>query len=82
MRIPNTKPIAEAGTHSFSREQAEPFAIKSLRETFLAYPPAEQARIKAEVAQKLRDEARRRQNQPSALARLAGKVYGICAEDL
>lgn len=82
MRIPNTKPIAEAGTHSFSREQAEPFAIKTLRETFLAYPAAEQARIRAAVAQKLRDEAARRQSQPSALARLARPVYGITSADL
>lgn len=82
MRIPATKPIAEAGSHSFSREQAEPFAIKTLRATFLAYPEAEQARIRAEVAQKLRDEAARRQNQPSALARLARPVYGVTSKDL
>mgnify|MGYP003408194393 FL=1 len=82
MRIPNTRPIAEAGTHSFSREQAEPFAIRALRETFLSYPAAEQARIRAAVAQKLRDEAQRRQNQPSALARLARAVYDIRSEDL
>ena len=71
-----------SGSHSYSREGAEPFAIKTLRETFLAYPEAEQARIRAAVAQKLRDEAARRQNQPSALARLASKVYGIRAEDI
>ena len=82
MRIPNTKPIAETTHHSFSREQAEPFAIRTLRATFLAYPEAEQARIRAEVAQKLRDEARRRQNQPSALARLARAVYGVTTKDL
>ena len=82
MRIPNTKPIAEAGTHSFSREQAEPFAIRTLRATFLAYPEAEQARIRAAVAQKLRDEAARRQSQPSALARLARAVYGVTTKDL
>lgn len=90
MRIPNTKPIADSGTHSFSREQAEPFAIKTLRETFLAYPPQEQERIRAEVRQKLADEARLAEfaarlsngKRPgSALAQLAGPVYGIQVHD-
>jgi len=70
------------GQHSYSREQAEPFAIRTLRETFAAYPPKEQARIRADVIARLRQEATRRQNQPSALARLARQVYGITVEDL
>lgn len=67
------------GTHSLTREQAEPFAIRTLRQTFLSYPPVEQERIRADVAQKLRDERRSKEfaAQRSALARLAGPVYGI-----
>jgi hypothetical protein len=71
-----------SGAHSYSREAAEPFAIKTLRETFLAYPSHAQARIREHVIQRLRDEARRGQRQQSALARLASPVYGIRAEDL
>lgn len=71
-----------SGSHSYSREAAEPFAIKALRETFESYPAAEQARIRADVAQKLRDEARRQQSQSSALARLARAVYGVTTKDL
>lgn len=70
------------GQHSYSQEGALPFAIRTLRETFLSYPPEAQARIRAEVIARLRDEAQRRQNQPSALAKLAGPVYGIAREDL
>lgn len=72
------------GTHSFTREQAEPFAIKSLRETFLSYPPGEQERIRLSVIQQLRGERQSAEfrAQPSALARLAEKVYGITREDL
>ena len=72
------------GTHTMSREQAEPFAIQTLRQTFLSYPPKEQARIRADVLQKLRDELRSIEfkRAPSALFRLAGPVYGITREDL
>jgi hypothetical protein len=70
------------GQHSYSREGAEPFAIKSLRETFLAYPAAEQERVRADVIARLRAEAQRGQRQQSALARMAKRVYGVTAEDL
>ena len=70
------------GQHSYSREQAEPFTIRTLRETFAAYPEREQACIRADVIARLRQEATRRQHQPSALARLAEPVYGITSEDL
>jgi hypothetical protein len=71
-----------SGAHSYSREAAEPFAIRTLRETFEAYPPKEQARIRAEVRAKLLDETRRGQRQKSALARYARPVYGVKIEDL
>jgi hypothetical protein len=82
-----------SGSHSYSREAAEPFAIKSLRETFESYPPKEQARIRADVIARLRDEARSREfaarvandqsKRPgSALARFALAVYGIRVVDL
>ena len=71
-----------SGSHSLTREQAEPFAIKTLRATFLAYPAHEQERIRQHVRERLRDEARRGQKQRSALARLASSVYGIRKEDL
>lgn len=79
-----------AGNHSLTREQAEPFAIKALRETFESYPPNEQARIRADVCRRLRDEARKAEfaarddkgRRPgSALARLAWSVYGVTVED-
>jgi hypothetical protein len=82
MRIPNTKPIAESGSHSFSREQAEPFAIRQLQRDFQQQPARAQTETISRVLRLLHDEARRQQNQPSALARLARKVYGIRAEDL
>lgn len=70
---------AASGRYNSSREQSEPFAIRTLRATFLSYPPAEQERIRADVAQKLRDERRSREfaAAPSALARLARDVYGV-----
>lgn len=71
-----------SGTHSYSRETAEPFAIRSLRETFESYPPYEQERIRADVIRRLCAETQRGQRQQSALARLARKVYGIKAEDI
>lgn len=81
-----------SGSHTYSREAAEPFAIKSLRETFEAYPPKEQARIRADVRNRLRDEARKAEfaartekgdkRAESALARLAWPVYGIRVRDL
>jgi len=74
--------MTASSTNSFSREAAEPFAIRTLREDFAAHPPKEQERIRADVIARLRQEAHRRQNQPSALARLARQVYGITVEDL
>ena len=73
-----------AGNHSLTREAAEPFAIQSLRATFLSYPAHEQARIRNDVIQKLRDELRSIEfkRAPSALFRLAGPVYGITREEL
>lgn len=82
MRQPQTKPIAEAGTHSFTREQAEPFAIRILQQDFQQQPAMAQTETIIRVLRLLRDEARRHQNQPSALARLARQVYGIHAGDL
>lgn len=79
------------GQHSYSREAAEPFAIRTLRETFLSYPPAEQERIRARVKQQLADEARHREFQArlangkrrgSTLSRFAWAVYGIKAEEV
>lgn len=70
------------GQHGYSRESAEPFAIQILRATFLAYPVAEQARVKRDVIERLRAEAQRGQKQPSALSRLASRVYGITSKDL
>lgn len=37
----------QSGSHSYSREAAEPFAIQTLKDQFDAYPPKEQARIRA-----------------------------------
>lgn len=73
-----------SGSHSYSQAAAEPFAIRSLREIFLSYPPAAQARIRADVIARLRAEARGKEfrNQRSALSRLAGPVYGITERDL
>lgn len=81
-----------SGAHSYTREGAEPFAIRSLRETFESYPPHKQEQIRSEVRQKLIDEARSHEfaartdrggKRPgSALARMAWDVYGIRAEDL
>lgn len=82
---------AKSGSHSYSREAAEPFAIRKQRAIFQSYPPAEQARIRADVIARLRSEARGREFQArdekgkqggSALARLAGPVYGVRPEDL
>jgi hypothetical protein len=80
-----------SGAHSYSREQAEPFAIRTLRETFLAYPPKEQEKIRESVKQQLRDEQRSHEfaartdkgkRQGSALARMAWDVYGVSEEDV
>jgi hypothetical protein len=79
------------GSHSMTREQDEPFAIQQLRDTFLSYPPKEQARIREGVIAQLRDEARSHEfaacdgkgKRPgSALSRIAGPVYGISERDL
>jgi hypothetical protein len=82
----------KTGQHSYSREAALPFAIQTLRDTFLSYPPHEQARIKADVIQRLRAElhsfefaahTEKGGKRPgSALWQLAGPVYGITERDL
>lgn len=77
-----TRTATATGSHSFSREQAEPFAIQMLREDFQRQPPRVQTETIARVLRLLADELRRKQSQPSALARLARKVYGITARDL
>jgi hypothetical protein len=82
MRKPNTTPIAEAGTHSFTREQAEPFAIRTLQQDFRQQPARAQTETIERVLRLLREEAQRHQNQPSALARLARTVYGVRTGDL
>ena len=80
-----------SGSHGYSREAAEPFAIKSLRETFAAYPPKEQARIRQGVRQRIAEEQRSREfgarlpngkRRGSELARFAQPVYGVTVEDL
>jgi hypothetical protein len=80
-----------SGAHSYSREAAEPFAIRTLRETFLAYPLKEQEKIRADVIARLRDEARSREfgarlsngkRRGSELEKMAWPVYGVKAEDL
>lgn len=70
------------GTHSFTREQAEPFAIRALQQDFRSQPARAQTETISRVLRLLKDELRRKQNQPSALFRLATKVYGIRDEDL
>jgi hypothetical protein len=82
MALQRTTEGRMSGQHSYSREAAEPFAIRTLRQTFLAYGAKEQARIRADVIARLRYEAQRGQRQKSALARLARAVYGIKSEDL
>lgn len=77
-------------SNALSREQALPFAIRALRETFEAYSPAEQERIRADVARRLRAEAQHHEfsarrsdgkRAGSALAQLAWDVYGVRAPD-
>jgi len=70
------------GQHSYTRETARDFEIRTRRADFLAHSPKEQARIRQDVIARLRQEAARGQRQPSALARQAGPVYGIREEDL
>lgn len=74
------------GSHGYSQEQALSFAVQSLRETFLSYPPAEQERIRADVKARLIAEARsgefagrddKGRRPGSALARMAWDVYGV-----
>lgn len=81
----------KTGQHSYSQEAAQPFAIRALRETFLSYPAAEQARIRADAIARLRAERNSHEfaarddkgRRPgSALARLARDVYGIDERDL
>lgn len=47
-----------SGSHSYSREAAEPFAIRTLRETFQSYPAKEQEEIRESVRRQLREETR------------------------
>lgn len=82
MRQSHTQSLAGSGTHSFSREQAEPFAIRQLQQDFRRMPAKAQTETLDRVLRLLRDEVRRHQAQPSALARLARTVYGIRATDL
>ena len=70
------------GQHSYSRESARDFEIRTRRADFLAHSPARQAEIRGDVIARLRQELARGQRQPSALARQAGPVYGIKPEDL
>lgn len=80
----------KTGQHSYTREAAEPFAIRILRETFASYPPAAQARIRDSVRAQLLHEARKGEfsartdkgkRQGSALARMAWDVYGVRIEE-
>lgn len=91
MALQRTSEGKGSGQHSYTREQAEPFAIQTLRATFESYPPAEQARIRQRVIAQLRAERQSHEfaatvasgRRPgSALARLAGPVYGITEQDL
>ena len=79
----------KSGSHSYSQEAAQPFAIASLKEQFAAYPPKEQERIRERVKAQLRSEARSSEfgarlangrRLGSALARMAWEVYGVRAE--
>ena len=80
-----------SGSHSYSRESALPFAIREQKRIFDSYPPAEQERIREEVRERLRDEARSREfgarlpngkRRGSELEKMAWPVYGIRIEDL
>jgi hypothetical protein len=91
MAMQRTTEGRTSGSHAMTREQALPFAIRALKDTFDAYPPAAQARIKAEVIERLRAEQRSREfaaqtsagrRAGSALWQLAEPVYGITAKDL
>ena len=91
MALQRTTEGRSHGQHGYTREAALPFAIQTLRDTFAAYPPAEQARIKADVIGHLRAELRTSEFRAclssgkrlgSALWQLAGPVYGITLRDL
>lgn len=73
---------AKSGSHSYTREGAEPFAIRALQQDFRSQPARTQTETISRVLRLLSDELRRRQAQPSALARLARQVYGVTAQDL
>jgi hypothetical protein len=62
------------------RLSRSPFAIR--QRDFQQQPTRAQTETISRVLRLLHDEARRRQNQPSALARLAKRVYGVRSEDL
>lgn len=72
----------KSGQHSYTREGAEPFAIRALQQEFQRQPARIQTETITRVMRLLADELKRKQAQPSALARLATKVYGVSAQDL
>lgn len=72
----------KSGQHSYTREGAEPFAIRTLQQDFRSQPARKQTETIDRVLRLLSDELRRQQAQPSALFRLASRVYGIRNEDL
>lgn len=82
MAMQRTSEGRASSTHSMTREQAEPFAIRTLQALFQQQTAREQTETIERVLRLLRDERRRHQSQPSALARLAKQVYGIRAGDL
>lgn len=65
-----------------TREQAEPFAVRQLQRDFRQMPARAQTDTLDRTLRLLRDEAQRKPAQPSALARLAERAYGIRTEDL
>lgn len=73
-----------SGSHSLTREQAEPFAIRRAKEDFDAQPPKAQAETLARVVWLLRRELHSAEfrAQPSDLRRKARAVYGVNVEDL
>lgn len=72
----------KSGSHSYTREGAEPFAIRALQQDFRSQPARVQTETISRVLRLLSDELQRKQVQPSALFRLARTVYGITAQDL
>ena len=80
-----------SGSHGYSREQAEPFAIRLQKRIFDSYPPKEQERLRQDVIARLRDQQRSREfgarlangtRRGSELEKMAWPVYGVKIEDL